>query len=158
MTAMCPHCGYNLLADRPIADGEWEIALDAVRWRGAALPLSRAERAAVYSVAKGAGGTVQAGVIGARVSDASGDPARLGNVYLNRARRKARHLPIENVRDCGYRWLAAETPELRMRREREALESRLDFARRDVARIERELAEKRLGEAAEGHAPAGEGA
>ena len=108
MTDMCPHCGYNFEADKPL-----EIDGYVVTQRYCLLPdgsnagLTLGEAAVLYTIAKGNGERVSGEAVRNRVSDS--EDSNTVAVLVYRARRKFGPLwPIESLRGRvgGYRWRA----------------------------------------------------
>lgn len=101
----CPHCGYNLQADKPLEFGPWHLTAELISFNGFNLKLSKTEASIVYTIAAGKGRPISIATIAARTSESE----NLNNitVLVHRARRKSNDtLPIETVHGRGYRWCA----------------------------------------------------
>lgn len=105
--AICPHCGFDLVADEPLTIGELQSdPRGDVRWHGRKMRLTLSERIVLHSVAKAHPNFVPRAVLADRVDTND----NVLSVLICRIRKKlgARgHIPpLETVRDVGMRWAA----------------------------------------------------
>lgn len=103
---MCPHCGFNFEADKPIVVGKWTLWPRYTTWGNGDIGLTPAESGVLYALAKAEGDWVAADAILNRISDS--EDRNIIAVYVNRIRKKLGDLaPIDSDRGrCGrgYRW------------------------------------------------------
>lgn len=108
MTAMCPHCGFDLIKSEPIITDGFTLFPDGrVKHEGEVLKLTLQEGQVLYTVAKAGGEPVMTKVIGERISHCAG-PWALVKSIMTRLRRKFEawgiDLPLYVCRGIGIRW------------------------------------------------------
>jgi DNA-binding response OmpR family regulator len=103
---ICPHCGYNLEADKPIERGPWSLSLEAAYYKGARVPLTATQAAILYALAR-ANRYLTAEALMNRVTDTeSDDPGNLIGAHIAHIRKRLGSLsPIETGWRRGYRWV-----------------------------------------------------
>ena len=109
MSALCPHCGYDLQRDAAIELGDARFAWgEGLRWRGAAIALSPQQRAIVQALLKARGQLVSHEALIARMGSDADDLATLLRKQVHQLRTVIRRAggpdPIRNERGLGYRW------------------------------------------------------
>lgn len=112
---ICPHCGYDLVADVVIEkDGFTLDPRGEISFNSTVIALTSGEVAVLMTIAKAGGRWMRAAVVGDRMSECE-NPENMVAVLLSRARRKFRELdipfPVDSRRGraCaefggGYRW------------------------------------------------------
>lgn len=110
MGRFCPSCGFNLVADEPVAIGPWFISPSEVLHEGQMLRLTPSERILLHSLATMRGRVVKQSALYERMGAESEQP-HIVTVYACRVRATCRTLgiadPIETIWGSGYRWREA---------------------------------------------------
>lgn len=109
MSALCPHCGYDLETDRVLEmDGLMFDPRGPVIWRGELVHLTPSERIMLHTLLKAAPRTVTKDVILERVG--SDGPPNSVNVWAHGVRSKLDAIaPGHRIKTDwarGYRWAA----------------------------------------------------
>lgn len=107
--ALCPHCGYDLSADKPIErDGLWiDPATRIATWQGRPVGLPGAQFTLAYALVKAWPAYVPIAALADRIGYEGDDPANIIANYVSRLRKAG--LPIRTVHGVGYAWLSMET-------------------------------------------------
>ena len=107
---ICPHCGYDLMADRPIErDGLWiDPALRIATWNGQPLGLPGATFTIIYSLVKAWPAYVRTTALAERIGYEGDAPDRMVKTYIHRLRKAG--LPIRNITAVGYAWHPTKEP------------------------------------------------
>ncbi len=112
MTAFCPHCGTDMVADRPIDIGEFTMhgAGFPLIWRKKEIGLTEAEAGVVWTLMKAFPKSVALGTILERL-DSEAESLKAVEVFVCRIRKKLRDAkapdPIRPARAQGvrgYKW------------------------------------------------------
>jgi len=106
---MCPHCGYNFEADRPIASGNWVLFPHYSILDHEPLRLTRSESGLLYTLAKARGDWVTTDAILNRISD-SERPNIVSTLVADIRKKLGARAPIASERgqrSRGYRWTVA---------------------------------------------------
>lgn len=109
LTAICPHCGYDLQRNVVLERGEYVLHPDGMVYRqGERVRLTVQEGQLLYTVAKADGRPIHCRIIGERISECE-DPYNLVMVLMTRIRAKFRAdgvpLPVGNIRNFGLTWI-----------------------------------------------------
>lgn len=103
---MCPHCGFNFEADKPIVIGDWTLWPQFTSWAAGDVHLTASESGILYALAKASGEWVTAEAVLNRISDS--ENTNLVAVWVSRIRKKlGSAAPLESARGrrgMGYRW------------------------------------------------------
>lgn len=106
MTALCPHCGYNLRQDETITTGDLHLDPRGVaRWRGNDIVLSRSQTIVLHTIVKAAGRPVPRATVAERLGYEGDNPSNLVAVHVCRLRQIMPDIPISNVARSGFRWV-----------------------------------------------------
>jgi DNA-binding response OmpR family regulator len=106
MIHFCPSCGFNLIADKPLVIGDWELSLGWAKLRGEQLALPPAMAKFIYAIGACKGGTVSYDAMLARITET--DNINMMHVYATRLRKMLKaDCSIQTVRGMGYRWKGA---------------------------------------------------
>ena len=110
MSALCPHCGYDLQRDAPIALGDACFSWgEGLAWRGAAVALSPQQRVVVQALLKARGGRVTRDAPIARLGSEAEAQDMLLRTHICAIRAALRGVggpdPIRVERGVGYRWV-----------------------------------------------------
>jgi len=103
---MCPHCGYNLVAEAPMRAGDFEYSNDGLTFRDQPVKLRLQERVLVGTLMHAQGRVVSRDVL----LDRLGTDAMPGiiSVLISKTRRALRAIeapdPIRTVHGQGLRW------------------------------------------------------
>lgn len=109
MTALCPHCGYDLEPDRAITrDGIEYDPRGGVVWHGKAVHLPPGCHAILGTLLKAAGRVVTYDVLAERTGYEGDDPSNSIGVQIYRIRRAMPGAPIHSKFNRGYCWERAQ--------------------------------------------------
>lgn len=110
MTAICPHCGYDLKADKPIErdDVRIEPFTRRVWWKGNEHRLSPVEFIMLSGLVKASPQCLGAETLADRIGYEGDDPDNNIKVYAHRLRRKLPGIPLMTVWGRGYAWRPKE--------------------------------------------------
>jgi DNA-binding response OmpR family regulator len=102
---MCPHCGYNLEADKPLTRGRWVLSQDRTYLDGDLLTIRRACSALLYAVAKGDGRIVSKDALVNRISESATSTSNLVDVYTCALRKRlGDDYPFHHHARLGLSW------------------------------------------------------
>ena len=100
-TGMCPSCGHNLTADRPVVLGDWMVATSFVMHGNRQFALSPMQSSILHSLARAGGRPVSYSVL----ADRAGVEGYCAlKVHIANIRAKVPGVPIIAERGVGYRW------------------------------------------------------
>ncbi len=101
---MCPHCGYDFEASKPIQRGDWLLFPDRTMLEGKPLRLTFQQSVALYTVANAGDEIVTRGALLNCISDTGN--MNLVSVLVSRLKdRLGWRYPLETVHGRGLRWV-----------------------------------------------------
>lgn len=107
MTALCPHCGFDLIQDTPINCGDMRFdPRGDIIWKGKSLRLKPALRIILGSLLKAPGRFLSREMLADRLQYEGANPANNVSVLLWQLKQVAPDLPIERAWKLGARWVA----------------------------------------------------
>ncbi len=107
MSALCPHCGYDLERDAPLERDGWSLTYNTAAYAGENVAITPSQANILYSLARANGRCLPAEILGARCSDGT-NVANIAAIQIVRIRKAlGDRAPIETKRGMGYRWRAA---------------------------------------------------
>ena len=99
MNEICPRCGYDLEADKPIRRWPLEmIPYGDVRWYGQKIDLWPSERAVLWTLLKAEGRPLRQYVIAERIGYERDHPTNLIGVLASNIRRKCEPIAPISIR------------------------------------------------------------
>ena len=105
MSALCPHCGYDLVGDEPITIGEMHFdPRGKVIWKGRELQVHPLKRIILHALLKAGGRYVSDEVLAERMGYEGDNPRGLVRTHRCHMKLIASDLPIERAYGRGYRW------------------------------------------------------